>query len=68
MELLQPHGARREPTPIPRSLRDSPAYQVDWRFRVVEQDLLEIAQAEDKSAQLEAILVREGDPLLPGGL
>jgi hypothetical protein len=43
-------------------LAASPAFQPDWRFLVVEQHLFEIAKAEDKSVQLEAILVRECNP------
>jgi hypothetical protein len=54
--------ARLEPPRIPRTLAASPAYQPDWRFLVVEQHLFEIAKAEDKSVQLEAILVRECNP------
>jgi hypothetical protein len=54
--------ARLEPPRIPRSLAASPAYQPDWRFLVVEQHLFEIAKAEAKSVQLEAILVRECNP------
>jgi hypothetical protein len=49
------------------SLRESRAYQVDWRFRIVEQYLLQIVRAEDKSAQLDVILVRETDPYTLSG-
>jgi hypothetical protein len=66
MELSYLCDARREPTHVPRSLRDSPAYQPHWRFLVVERYLLEIAKAEDKSGHVEATLVREPDPYAAG--
>jgi hypothetical protein len=62
MKLIHLCDARLEPPRIPRSLAASPAYQPDWRFLVVEQHLFEIAKAEDKSVQLEAILVRGLNP------
>jgi len=46
---------------INRNLHDGPDYRPDWRFLTVEQYLLKIGKADDRSAQLGETLLRETD-------
>jgi hypothetical protein len=49
---------------IVRSLRAGPDYSPDWRYRVVQEKLSDIAGAPDSNARMAAILETEKDPFV----
>ena len=53
---------------IPRSLQDGWDYAPDWRHRIVEQNLVAIATAKDRSEALRLVLEGENDPYVRQGL
>src|SRR5271168_3088866 len=49
---------------IVRSLTAGPDYWPDWRYRVVQEKLADIAGARDSNARMAAILETEKDPFV----